>query len=148
MLTDLCSACFSSSTLPSCARHAVYLFLRWVYARAGITSHAPYSSSDISHISTNQQPYQAVPSHTTHNPLFPKQGALAFVHSDSGDTANGSDHFLIESQLEMSDYAGSGAARGGGGGGSSVSSSSHGHSSSGGSSSQQQRDNHKATHRL
>lgn len=66
---------------------AVYLFLRWVYARAGITSRAGSSN------------YQAVPH-------FPKQqaGPLAFMHSDSADTANGSDHYLIESQLEMSDY--------------------------------------------
>jgi len=68
---------------------AVYLFLRWVYARAGITAKS----------STNQH-YQAVPQ-------YPKQGpggAPAFLHCESVDTANGSDQYLIESQLELADY--------------------------------------------
>lgn len=67
----------------------VYLFLRWVYARAGITAKS----------STNQH-YQAVPQ-------YPKQGpggAPAFLHCESVDTANGSDQYLIESQLELADY--------------------------------------------
>jgi hypothetical protein len=82
-----------------------YLFLRWVYARAGVTA-------KVSGTSLAQQQYQPVPQ-------FTKQGALAVV-SDCGDTANGSDSYLIESHLEMSDYprhqynSGSGSSSGGG----------------------------------
>jgi hypothetical protein len=84
---------------------AAYLFLRWVYARAGITAKAAGSGLAA-------QQYQPVPH-------FTKQGALAVV-SDCGDTANGSDSYLIESHLEMSDYprhhqnSGSGSSSGGG----------------------------------
>lgn len=81
---------------------AVYLFMRWAYARAGITSPAANSSS-------SHQQYQPVGQ-------FTKQGA--FPHSDSGDTANGSEHYLIESQLELADFpshSGTGGGSSGGG---------------------------------
>jgi hypothetical protein len=81
----------------------VYLFMRWAYARAGITSPS-------ANISSSHQQYQAV------GGQFTKQGA--FPHSDSGDTANGSDHYLIESQLELADFpSGSGSGGGSSGGG-------------------------------
>lgn len=92
--------------------NAVYLFLRWVYARAGITTKADSSSS--------AQYYQPVG-------LATKQGAIAFVHTDAADSANERDNYLIESQLELADYPSHS------GGGSSRSHSGAGGSSGGGS---------------
>lgn len=65
---------------------AVYLFLRWLYARIGITSR-PIGSS-------NQQ-YQPVPQHV-------KQGVLAFVHADCDDVGTESSHGG-GAQLELTD---------------------------------------------
>jgi hypothetical protein len=82
--------------------------MRWVYARVGITTSTPGSA--------HHQQYQPL------GPVqqqFNKQGALAFVHSDTGDTTNGSDNYLIESQLELTDYpshSGSGGSSSSGGG--------------------------------
>lgn len=80
--------------------------MRWLYARVGITTSAPGSA---------QQQYQPLGPQQQFN----KQGALAFVHCDTGDTANGSDNYLIESQLELTDYpshCGSGGSSSSGGG--------------------------------
>jgi hypothetical protein len=84
----------------------VYLFLRWVYARAGITTKAGSSSS--------AQYYQPVG-------LATKQGAIAFVHTDADDSANGRDNYLTESRLELADWhshsgAGSNRSHSGAGG--------------------------------
>jgi uncharacterized membrane protein YgcG len=78
---------------------AVYLFLRWVYARAGITTKADSSSS--------AQYYQPVG-------LATKQGVIAFVHTDADDSANGRDTYLTESRLELADWqshSGGGSSR-------------------------------------